>query len=658
MMTGLLLLSVILSALFFGEFRLKPFLELCSALSVFFVLLFGYFKYRFRNRESTVFFLNSAAILSYSCYNGILFLHETEIPRLTLYLKVYFIITLVFYLYLILKMKSEKLIFWATVILSVSIFNLNYFSLSFRTLPHLFYGIYALYFFRDRNRKEYRLSASAAVILFVLFSASLSAFLGADLVRSLFALSSIYCAGIGFYLASKASVYEKRMIQLLSVYQLVSATVIFGIFILIRHTLGTVPADDRFLAGFHVNGIGPYIAILFPSFALFSIRLKKYGWLALPIAMLSVYIIIYGHNRSALFAVLISAVIFLFILVSDRSAKKQRLLLMLGMSSLISAFILFLLVEKYSIINMDTLWIRMDIWKIFIAKTLHYAPWTGFGHESFHAVTFLNGDFIKNPDHSVQARIIHDVGADTHPHNYFLVFLYSGGFLGLSAFLAVCAAILAETLKRWKKRFGFYGASEASVFSGMLLFGLLDSNLAEPEIQILLMTFFGMYCRKIKSYSLKLNLAYLKKAAVSGFILLFLLYFWIFYNFAVFYGKIKLLKPYLDFSRYDYLMIRPEAPEEILKQSESLIKYEIYPISTLNYSLNSEILILLSSGLKDKSRTEAALTQLKKCVRHLQISPYCSRRISEIEEKSGNASEAEYWRNDYRKKDPYHFYKD
>ena len=97
MMTGLLLLSVILSALFFGEFRLKPFLELCSALSVFFVLLFGYFKYRFRNRESTVFFLNSAAILSYSCYNGILFLHETEIPRLTLYLKVYFIITLVFY---------------------------------------------------------------------------------------------------------------------------------------------------------------------------------------------------------------------------------------------------------------------------------------------------------------------------------------------------------------------------------------------------------------------------------------------------------------------------------------------------------------------------------------------------------------------------------
>lgn len=658
MKAGLFLLAVLLSALFFGEFRLKPFLEMCSALSVFLLLLFGYFKFRFRNGETTVFFLNSAAILSYSCYNGILFLHETEIPRLTLYLKVYFIITLVFYLYLILKMKSEKLIFWATVILSLSIFNLNYFSLSFRTLPHLFYCLYALYFFRDKKRTEFRLNPAAAVILFVFISAALSALFGADQIRSLFALSSIYCAGIGFYFASKASVYEKRIIQILSSYQLVSATVIFGLFIIIRHTVGTVPADDRFLAGFHVNGIGPYIAILFPSFALFSIRSGKTGYISLPIGLLSVYIIIYGHNRSALFAVIISAVIFLYILISDRSKRKVRLLTILTAGSFSAAFLLFLLVKKYNIINMDTLWIRMDIWKIFIAKTLHYAPWLGFGHESFHAVTFLNGDFIKNPDYITQARIIHDVGADTHPHNYFLVFFYSGGILGLSAFLAVCITILAETLIRWKKRFGFYGASEASVFSGMFLFGLLDSNLAEPEIQILLMTFFGLYSRKVKSFSIRINSELLEKTALAAIAFSLLLYFWIFYNFAVFYGKIRLLKPYLDFSRYDYVMIRPEAPEEILKKAESLIRLELYPVYSLNYSLNSEILIHLNRSFQDRSRTDAAVRELKKCARHLQITPYCSRRISEIEERSGNTEEAEYWRKEYKKKDPYHFYKD
>ncbi|HMY67988.1 MAG TPA: O-antigen ligase family protein [Leptospiraceae bacterium] len=651
-----------ISALFLEEFRFSLFFEMFDADAVFLLFLFGFFKYRAKTVEKGLYLLNSLILVSYSSYKGVLFLHETEIPRLSLYFKVYFLFSLIFYLYIILKMKSERTLFWATLILSFSIFNLNYFfSLSFRTVPHLFYVIYSIHYFRKKNDKSKRLALPDISVIFLVFSASLSAFLGVDIFRSVSALSSILCAAGAYFLASSSTANEKKTVQLLFVFQFLSTTAVFLLFIIIRHLFGTVPADDRYLAGFHVNGIGPYITFFFPASMLFALRNSKTlisSVFSVLTASAAVFIVIYCHNRSALAAILISFAAFLFLRKADKSQNKIFHIFTLAASGLITLSASFFLIKYYNAVNLDTFWIRTDIWRIFIAKTLHYSPWTGFGHESYHAVTFLKGDFLQKPDFGTQAGLIRNMGADTHPHNYFFVFLYSGGILALTAFLFACFCTAAETWLRWKKGFGMYGISEVCTFIGILIFGLLDSNLAEPQIQAVILVYFGFYIRRLRAFSFQIKSPFNVIISRSFAYTVIILYLWIFYNFEIFYRKMIILKPYLDFSRYDYIHIRPEVSEEKLKKAETFIHYEFYSITSLNYSLNSEILTLLGEKSNNRQKTEGALIELKKCVKQLPISPYCSRRISEIEERSGNTPEAEHWKEEYRKKDPYHFYKD
>ncbi|MDX1961246.1 MAG: hypothetical protein SFU98_21940 [Leptospiraceae bacterium] len=636
MIIGISFFIYLIISILFSEFKLNSLIDFLSIQVVVLGISYKFFNFRFGLNSEGIFVVNSLLLNLFICTNGVYYLPLTDIPRLSLYFKLLYMINSFFILQSYVRINGIKIFFLTTLIFVTSIFNLNYFfAISLKSLPVF---VYVVYYFSIQKFKKETLKVNLLDIFILLFVVIIivSNVASYNQYRSIFQIPILLSSlAVAFVTINSNHSEIKKIIKILSIS--FGIQVLFLSIFIFRRIIVDGWGYSSSIAGFHVNGVGGFVALYFPigiHLVIISRGFKRI--LHFLVLLLIPFIIIVCNNRSSIISITYSTIVILalkFIIHRDKTNHKQRFLIISLLLFTLTILGLYLN-NKFQLVNLETLFIRFKIWKMFIVDVLENRPLIGFGAETNEINAYILSQNSSIDEIKFRKDLFQEFGLDMHSHNYIIGILFQYGFIGLVAFSILFFIIVSSAYQKVIKNFSIFHSIGITSLINMFLYGMLDYNLSEPGIIISVGVFLGIFFFKSNDKPLiEVNFEIANKIKKIVLLLAIVASVFMTVDALLLNQKILPLKPYFVFDKYGFYNLSENVPREKLVETNKLNRFTFNPINHYSYQLDGKIRERLF-GDETENLIEVE-SDLKKAINAFPKYPYYYIELSRIQTKLG-----------------------
>ncbi|MFQ3856519.1 O-antigen ligase family protein [Leptospira kirschneri] len=480
----LLILAFSLSLLFFFD-PSNPSLSKDSIVFSFFiwVVCLGISFRKKKRKIHPIFQLACILLIGLSTINGINGAPVVYFPQ-KLNLKLLYVVSLCFTIYLFLKNVHPIFLFIHTVAFSCSppLFS------SIKSVPLLLFVIASFFYLVPKRIRIHKLHAIISFFFFVLLISSLLSYKSQS---ALLQLCLLFSGVLIFFLLSSypSRLIKKGLLLILSLNLFLNTVNLFSAVHLIWPFNFFAPPLFLTYAGFPVSAIAVISAFsaLVAFYTAFQYRI--YSWFLIPGGVISIYLVFFNHSRASLLAFILAA---LYIVLFFWNKKRIPLRILIPTSILILLFligsILFTPLETVSrYFNAETLLIRFSLWNFHFQSVLQNFPLFGIGLDADSLLAHLPGTNSERVGYEDFYRFLHSFRSYPQAHNLYVEVFTSLGILGSLLFLWIAAYLLFIAYQM------LISKSKEVINSGIFISGVLafvaiheffDYNLGEQHFFI------------------------------------------------------------------------------------------------------------------------------------------------------------------------------
>ncbi|HNE22392.1 MAG: O-antigen ligase family protein [Leptospirales bacterium] len=538
---GLLFVLSTLLSLAFGSLDVSLLREGGAFLVMVVLPFWVYHRRRFKTLADHVFFWASVLTITHSFLNGITYLADTPVPRLKLYLKTFFLASILLWGIAWFRGASRSLLVALCILFSANVLLSWYFlGFTLRSTVLAAYLIGGLVYALEEVetvRLDYR---DAAMVL--LFGAGLlSTIFSWDRSSAFFGYTHLGLAlplfFLGRHLSKTADVPEFLRN---CVFAFSGVMIMFAVFLLVTLYTSGQPLTDKMekIAGYHVNGLGASIALFLPLCIYVGVN-DSNPWVRIwsrSCAIISAGMLLIISSRGSMVGVIISLLLLVIqvrrVRLSGWSAR-AIVILLIGAGAVVLYFVEPLRQYVQALGSPESMKIRLMIWRLHIANVLHYSPWIGFGPD-----TFIINAVIPPADPELSGALkpfMRGFGPIVHAHNVFVQLLQDFGLLGIlfSVILGVSVAGVA-----WRFLFGAdapglrsYLPYGFAALTALFVQGLFDYTLSDPMTYYPAVMILGMILQVAPGkHALEMSLHKITSIVFGAGIVLFVVLFWMGWN--------------------------------------------------------------------------------------------------------------------------------
>ncbi|MBE7413155.1 MAG: O-antigen ligase family protein [Leptospiraceae bacterium] len=616
-----------------------------------------------------LFIIISLLFLVFSFYFGMIYLGDSQIPRLKLYLKGVYLLTLCYALYAFVQNKfSNKLIFVFTVIACSQIF-LSWFLLghTLREIPLLLYSIYGSVIVQEEEEQNFwKWNIFDSVISVFALIVLISTFQSENLNNNFFGLAHVF-TGLYVYFILRV-VHETIEIKYVLQYLLnffLLAMFVFFVFVLVVSQSSETGKGNQ-LGGFNVNSIGGIIAILFPLllFQFLNEKELKYKFLYLFFVLATFFVLNFTTSRSSMLAIFISSSLVLFFFSKNHFQKytfnKKIFFILLSILFLFAAFsIVFYLNQNPQLLEIKAVVIRFAIWKLFLNRIFQFGLFWGFGPENLFINGFLPTSGISQESLVEYISFLKEFGANLHAHNLIIQIFFNFGLFGL-----LCALMLFIIIVYFffKNKTIEHKIATLCFFS-LCVQGVFEYTLADTGSFLAIMIFLAFISVDIKRKSLSLSIQkIISKVFILFSVFMFFLFLLVSYNLIIFQFQKSLFKNTIKSDSFANLyfntsIVHSKDIISKIENAESKVLLDFYDDRRHQF-LGEMYFTYFTNIKKNENKTDLELLQkseknYQKCIQFNSYNPLCLQRMYQIQLERKNYSESKRFLNKAKEQDPF-----
>lgn len=609
------------------------------------------------------FLILSLATLLVLSLNGVYFLQPSDVPRMSVYVRAVFAFHILYILYIFVRGAGLRTMFLVTALATVVLFHQSYLlGVTFRTIPLLLYA--AAYLLIRPRSTGFRPRNVDWLVALMIASAMLSTLGAAERFRAVTGLALLLCAAALYFVGRRSPRTIRRAVWRFFTAQYALVAVLFAGFAFVLRGWDVLqsPMQVHLIGGYNVNSVGSAMAFGLPAAAYMA--LTERGWRRLPgiISIIAAAFVIYfcQARSAALSGALSVALLATGRLLARPEARlfehRRMIASLIAGAGAVAALGLIWLNQSLQFVDLETFYIRLDIWSLFIRRTLTFAPLLGFGPENLQINAYLPIDGLAPETLEEYRGFINAFGPDLHAHNHALMLLFFYGIAGLAIYLCLLAAVARSAFQMFQKGMQDEQIALLAILCGLFVSGLLEYTLWEANTLLPAMLWLGFFRRLAGGKAAPHRSAparFFFGASRTVFWLSLVLFSFVAYNFSFYVQKNRLLRPYLSFSVFNYVQVHPQTPPEIAAAALSISGW---PQRSLFLALDEQLSGELELRAGDPQAPETlrrALTRFENCIALNEWSPYCRLRAADLYERLGDSARAKQLREAARQRDPH-----
>ncbi len=595
--------------------------------------------------------------------NGVYYLQPSDVPRMSVYVRAVFAFHILYLLYIFVRGAGLRTMFLITALATVVLFHQSYLlGVTFRTIPLLLYA--AAYLLIRPRATGFRPRDVDWLVALMIASAMLSTLGAAERFRAVTGLALLLCAAALYFVGRRSPRTIRRAVWRFFAAQYALAAVLFAAFAFILRGWDVFqsPMQVHLIGGYNVNSVGSAMAFGLPAAA--YVALTERGWRRLAgivsIAA-AVFVIYFCQARSAALSGAISVGLLLvgrYVVRPEARLFERRRLIALaaaGVGTLTAAGLIWMN-QSLQFVDLHTFYIRLDIWGLFIQRTLSFAPLLGFGPENLQINAYLPIEGLPPQAIEEYRGFINAFGPDLHAHNHALMLLFFYGIPGFAIYLALVAAITRIAFQLFQKGMNDEQLALLAILCGLFVSGLLEYTLWEANTLLPAMLWLGFFKRlgpRPAAPHRSTPARFFFGASRTVFWLSLALFLFVAYNFSFYVQKCRVLRPYLSFSVFNFVQVHPDIPPTLAAEALSISGW---PHRSLFLALDEQLsgeLELRAAEPQSPDALRRALRRFETCIELNEWSPYCRLRSAELYEQLGDRASAEGLREAARRRDPH-----
>jgi O-antigen ligase len=289
-----------------------------------------------------------------------------------------------------------------------------------------------------------------------------------------------------FLVSQSSKSTQKFAVKCFGFQQFLSVLVFLYFYIL----QGKLANSNTSLGSFQVNSVGGSL-IFFIPILFYTVRRddKFFTKTYLSIFALSTgFLLYFSHTRGAVLAYTIFTVSLVFILFLMKRKYLIPILMVLFLTILSPFVYEFFLKDK----KIDTVFIRWEIWKLYLSFLWEKSPWVGIGFQSQSILPFFWTEIFKDGKYPLVLTEIRSGNIFPHSHNFWIQYFFEYGLLGILAISLIFAYILPVVRNILRKK-----SREPKIlglfFLSFLIHQSFDYTLQDPNVMFGISLFLGIF---------------------------------------------------------------------------------------------------------------------------------------------------------------------
>lgn len=646
-----------------------------EAALVFVIGLLAGFAHRrhFKHPADVLFYVASMVMVTTAFVNGITFLGVTPVPRLRLYLKTFYLFSFLLFQMAVWRGGSRGLLFLIVILLSSNVFlSWYYLGVTLRSLPLALYVISGWFYIRRSKIDEVRLDRTDLAMLILLSTSFVSTVFAWDRANGVFGFAHLALGAPLFFIA-RHSIEESDIPRFLrySVLVFSGAVVFFAIFVLVVVVAGGGRDLTERIGGYHVNGIGGYIAVTF-AFVLWALRMEESLTLRILagfVVPLALIVLVFTLSRASMLAV---GVITLLAALHMRKelgllSRRQLAMLIAGIfvfAAVVPALVFLSPLGRQTIdqlVSGNTMAIRVQVWQLYLANFWTYSPWIGFGPESY-LVNAAVAPAVKDP---ALLDFLHgfvpSYGPMLHSHNVIVQELQNFGVLGLLAATGVALPVALQFFRELRRPSSVVSWKWAGFAAIIALFvqAMFDYTLTDPMTYYPVMLFLGFVMRPENGSEPKAAVRLppgVVRALPYAALVIFLGAFWIGWNRLIFVRQATIFRNEYRADGFVNLTFLPSADlgDERIREFERQGRFFLPNVTDHRpEQMAGEVYYQAHVRRAFPNGLNLAEARFRNCLAIYPYSAFCARRLGQILKESGRTEESAQWNARSVALDPY-----
>jgi O-antigen ligase len=582
---------------------------------------------------------------------------------MSVYVRAVFAFHIFYILYIFVRGAGLRTMFLVTSLATVVLFHQSYLlGVTFRTIPLLMYA--AAYLLIRPRSTGFRPRDLDWLVALMIAAAMLSTVGAAERFRAVTGLALLLCAAALYFVGRRSPRTIRRAVWRFFTAQYAVAALLFAGFAFILRGWDVLqsPMQVHLIGGYNVNSVGSAMAFGLPAAAYMA--LTERGWRRMP-GLVSIFaaafVIYFCQARSAALSGALSIALLLagrLVVRPDARFFPHRrgiAAAAAGVGALAAAGLIWLN-QSLQFVDLQTFYIRLDIWSLFIRRTLTYAPLLGFGPENLQINAYLPIEGLAPETLAEYRGFINAFGPDLHAHNHALMLLFFYGLAGFAIYACLLAAVARIGVQMFQRGMSDEALALLAILCGLFISGLLEYTLWEANTLLPAMLWLGFFRRLASGKATPHRSAparFFFGASKSVFWLSLGLFSFVAYNFSFYVQKNRLLRPYISFSVFNYVQVHPETPPTIAAAALSLSGW---PHRSLFLALDEQLsgeLELRAGDPQSPETLQRALQRFNNCIALNEWSPYCRLRAADLYEQLGDKDNAVIMRETARRRDPH-----